>query len=446
MSDESSVQFTDGFAPAPGHMMAEQIVIGASLVSRDVAEEIAAIVQSRMFHRPAHQAAFAAVERLLAQAGTPVEPSTVITELARFGDVENAGGGSYLHSCYAAVPVAFNGPFYAAKVRDDYRRRNLWEASLRVAQMAGSHSFDPETGFDQARAEIDAATTDDRVEEIPDLGELTRVVLENIENGGTQPGLRTGFADLDAILNGLRPMQLIVIAARPAMGKSVIGLNIAARVAIHQRKRVHFHSLEMSRDELVMRMLAAESKVALSRLMTGQLEDHHWERLAKAQPRISDAPLIIDDSPGQSVGTIRGKLRSTARHDPAALAVIDYTQLLKAPNRVENRQQEVSEMVRGLKDLAKEFGIPIVALAQVNRNPESRADKRPQLADLRETGEFENAADAVILLHREDAYEHESPRAGEMDLIVAKQRNGPTGTITVASQFHWARAVDMAPI
>ncbi len=297
-----------------------------------------------------------------------------------------------------------------------------------------------------ARAWIDSATADDGNQPVRDLDELTRIVLEEIDNGGGQPGLRTGFIDLDALVNGLRPGQLIVIAGRPGMGKTVIALNVAAAAAVDQRKRVHFHSLEMSDRELTIRLLSAEARVALSRLRSGELEDRHWERLAKANARNAGAPLIIDDSASQSVNTIRGGLRAAARHDPAALVVVDYAQLLKSPHRIENRQQEVSEAVRGLKDLAKEFAVPIVALAQLNRNPEQRMDKRPILADLRESGEFEQAADLVILLHRDDAYERESPRAGEMDLIVAKQRNGPTSTVTVAFQGHYSRAVDMAPI
>jgi replicative DNA helicase len=258
-------------------------------------------------------------------------------------------------------------------------------------------------------------------------------------------GVPTGFADLDTLTNGLHPGQMVVIAARPAIGKSTLALDLARAAAIKHRLATVMFSLEMSRNEITMRLLSAEARVPLQAMRTGQLGEDDWTRLARRMSEVVDAPLFIDDSPNMSMMEIRAKCRRLKQRHDLRMVIVDYLQLMTSPRRVENRQQEVSEMSRSLKLLAKEVDVPVVAISQLNRGPEQRNDKRPLLSDLRESGSIEQDSDVVILLHREDAYERESPRAGEADMIIAKHRNGPTTTVTVAFQGHYSRFVDMAP-
>ncbi|MGH3224274.1 MAG: replicative DNA helicase, partial [Streptosporangiaceae bacterium] len=250
---------------------------------------------------------------------------------------------------------------------------------------------------------------------------------------------------LDALTNGLHSGQMIVIAARPAIGKSTLALDFARAAAIRNQMPTVLFSLEMGRNEITMRLLSAESRVPLATMRNGQMDDEDWARLARRMGEVADAPLFIDDSPNMSLMEIRAKCRRLKQRHDLKFVIIDYLQLMSSPRRVENRQQEVSEMSRSLKLLAKELDVPVVALSQLNRSPEQRSDKKPLLSDLRESGSIEQDSDVVILLHREDFYEKESPRAGEADLIVAKHRNGPTATVTVAFQGHYSRFVDMAP-
>ena len=259
-------------------------------------------------------------------------------------------------------------------------------------------------------------------------------------------GVPTGFADLDSLTNGLHPGQMIVIAARPAVGKSTLALDFARAAAI---KTQHDHGVLQPGDGPQRDHHAAAvgggPGAAAARMRTGQMSDDDWARLARRMSEVADAPLFIDDSPNMSMMEIRAKCRRLKQRHDLKFVIIDYLQLMSSPKRVENRQQEVSEMSRSLKLLAKELDVPVVALSQLNRGPEQRTDKKPLLSDLRESGSIEQDSDIVILLHREDLYERESPRAGEADLIVAKHRNGPTTTVTVAFQGHYSRFVDMAP-
>src|SRR5450756_1531228 len=236
---------------------------------------------------------------------------------------------------------------------------------------------------------------------------------------------------------------MIVLAARPAIGKSTLGLDLARSASIKHGLTSVIFSLEMSRSEITMRMLAAEAKVPLQNMCKGTMRDEDWQKLAATMGRVSDAPLFIDDSPNMSLMEIRAKCRRLKQRHDLRLVVIDYLQLMSSGKRVESRQQEVSEFSRALKLLAKELQVQVIAISQLNRGAEQRTDKRPQLSDLRESGAIEQDADVVILLHREDFYEKESPRAGEADLIVAKHRNGPTDTIVITSQLHYSRFVNM---
>ena len=276
-------------------------------------------------------------------------------------------------------------------------------------------------------------------------GALTEI--EAISNrGGNMVGVPTGFADLDSLTNGLHAGQLIILAARPALGKSTLALDIARTASIKHSLTSVIFSLEMSRNEIIMRLLSAEAQVALHHMRAGSMSDNDWTKLATKMGSVSEAPLFIDDSPNLTMMEIRAKCRRLKQRHDLRLVVVDYMQLMTSGKRVESRQQEVSEFSRSLKLLAKELQVPVIAVSQLNRGPEQRTDKRPMLSDLRESGSLEQDADMVILLHRDDAYERESPRAGEADFIVAKHRNGPTSTITVAFQGHYSRFVDMAQV
>lgn len=261
-------------------------------------------------------------------------------------------------------------------------------------------------------------------------------------------GVPTGFHDLDDLTNGFHPPgQMIIVAARPAMGKSTLALDFARAAAVGNDLPTIIFSLEMGRAEIAMRLLSAEASVSLQNMRKGTVDSRDWTTIASTRGRINDAPLYIDDSPNMTLVEIRAKCRRLKQRVGLKMVVIDYLQLMTSGKRVESRQQEVSEFSRALKLLAKELQVPVIALSQLNRGPEQRADKMPALSDLRESGSIEQDADMVILLHREDAYERDSPpRAGEADLIVAKHRNGPTRTVTVAFHGHFSRFTDLAQV
>jgi replicative DNA helicase len=438
----------DEFERTPPHdLAAEQCVLGGMMLSKDAISDVLEVIKAHDYYRPAHQLVHETILDLYGR-GEPADAVTVAAELTKRGDIGRMGGAPYLHTLIASVPTAANAGYYARIVRERAILRRLVEVGTRIVQLGYSGDGDANELVDRAEAEVYGVTVRRVSEDYLPLSEIMPGALDEIEaigsRGGTLSGVPTGFADLDALTNGLHPGQMIVIAARPAMGKSALGLDICRAASIRDGMTAVLFSLEMSRNEITMRLLSAEARVPLQAMRTGQLGEDDWTRLARRMSEVVDAPLFIDDSPNMSMMEIRSKCRRLKQRNDLRLVVIDYLQLMSSPKRVESRQQEVSELSRSLKLLAKELGVPVVALAQLNRGPEMRTDKRPLLADLRESGSIEQDADVVILLHREDAYERESPRAGEADLNVAKHRNGPTTTVTVAFQGHYSRFVDMA--
>jgi replicative DNA helicase len=437
------------FERTPPHdIAAEQCVLGGMLLSRDAISDVIETIKPRDHYRPAHQIVHEVILDLYGR-GEPADAVTVAAELTRQGELSRVGGADYLHTLIASVPTAANAGYYARIVRERAILRRLVEVGTRIVQLGYAGDGDPDDLVDQAQAEVYAVTDRRTSEDYLPLSEIMPGALDEIEaigsHGGAITGVPTGFADLDALTNGLHPGQMIVIAARPALGKSTLALDLARAATVkHQMATVMF-SLEMSRNEITMKLLAAEARIPLHTMRTGQLSDDDWTRLARRMSEVADAPLFIDDSPNMSMMEIRSKCRRLKQRHDLRMVIVDYLQLMTSPKRVENRQQEVSEMSRSLKLLAKELEVPVIAVSQLNRGPEQRTDKRPMLSDLRESGSIEQDSDMVILLHREDAYERESPRAGEADLIVAKHRNGPTANVTVAFQGHYSRFVDMAP-
>ena len=430
----------------PQDLIAEQGVLGGMLLSKDAIADVVEIIRDRDFYRPAHELIYDAIVDLYGR-GEPVDPVTVSAELTKRGDIARAGGAPYLHTLISSVPTAANAGYYAKIVRERAILRRLVEAGTKIVQLGYSTEGEVDDAVDQAQAEVYSVTERRANEDYVQLSTLLPAALDEIEKisqGVMGEGVKTGFKELDSLTNGLHPGNMIVLAARPAVGKSTLGLDIARYASIHKGHTSVIFSLEMSRSEITMRMLSAEARVALNNIRAGTLNDEEWARLARRMGEISEAPLFIDDSPNLSLMEIRAKARRLKQRHDLKLIVIDYLQLMTSGKRVENRQQEVSEFSRQLKLLAKELNVPIIAISQLNRSPEQRSDKKPLLSDLRESGSIEQDADVVILLHRDDLYDNQN-RSGEADLIVAKHRNGPTRTITVSAQLHFARFVDMPP-
>ncbi|WP_329337137.1 replicative DNA helicase [Streptomyces sp. NBC_00663] len=431
----------------PQDLDAEQSVLGGMLLSKDAIADVVEVIKGHDFYKPAHETIFQAILDIYAK-GEPADPITIAAELTKRGEINKVGGASYLHTLVQTVPTAANAEYYAEIVHERAVLRRLVEAGTRITQMGYAADDDVDEIVNRAQAEIYAVTEQRTSEDYLPLGDIMEGALDEIEaigsRTGEMTGVPTGFTDLDSLTNGLHPGQMIVIAARPAMGKSTLALDFARAASIKNNLPSVIFSLEMGRNEIAMRLLSAEARVALHHMRSGTMTDEDWTRLARRMPEVSAAPLYIDDSPNLSMMEIRAKCRRLKQRNDIKLVIIDYLQLMQSGKRSESRQQEVSDMSRNLKLLAKELEVPVIALSQLNRGPEQRTDKKPQVSDLRESGSIEQDADMVILLHREDAYEKESPRAGEADIIVGKHRNGPTATITVAFQGHYSRFVDMA--
>ncbi len=430
----------------PQDVAAEQGVLGGMLLSKDAISDVVETLRAVDFYRPAHASVFEVITALYTK-GEPADAVSVAAALQKSGQLDRVGGAAYLHTLIATVPTAANAGYYARIVAEKAIRRRLVDAGVRVTQLGYNEATEVDDAVDRAQAEVYAVTEQRTTDDYLPLEVLLNPVLQEIESiaghDGSLTGVPTGFQDLDALTNGLHPGQLVIVAARPAAGKSTAALDFARCAAIKHNQTAVIFSLEMSRVEITMRLLSAEARVHLQNMRSGRMSDDDWAKLAGRMGEIADAPLFIDDSTNMTMMEIRAKCRRLKQRHNLRLVVIDYMQLMSSPKRTENRQQEVSEISRNLKLLAKELEVPVVALSQLNRSPEQRADKRPQLSDLRESGSIEQDADLVIMLHRDDLYEKESPRAGEADFIVAKHRNGPTDTITVAFQGHYSRFVDM---
>ena len=431
----------------PQNIEAEQSVLGGMMLSKDAMADVVEVVRGDDFYRPAHETIFDTAVKLY-NSGDPVDPLTVSAELQRTGQIARVGGADYLHTLIAAVPSAASAGYYARLVREQSILRRLVEAGTRIANMGyDADGTEVDDVVDGAQAEIFAVTERRNSEDYLAVGDLIEITLDQIDkvskHDGTIRGVPTGFRELDDLTGGLQGGQMIVIAARPAIGKSTLGLDIARSAAIDNNLASVIFSLEMSREEITKRMLSAESKVKLNKLTKGPMGPNDWEPLAATAARVAKAPLFIDDSPNMSLMEIRAKCRRLKQQHDLKLVVIDYLQLMSSGKKVESRQQEVSEFSRALKLLAKEIDVPVIAISQLNRGPEQRGDKRPMLSDMRESGSIEQDADIVILLHREDAYDYEA-RPGEADFIIAKHRGGPTATIAVAFRKDVAHFADMA--
>lgn len=441
-------------SPATGHAPhnadAERVILDALMSNPDLAADTGLLPIH--FYVPRHAAIHNAIMGLHAD-GDPTDPIAVVARLATSGELQRVGGAAYVHELYTSPLVGLAATWHFAEVIEKAQLRWVSEAGRRMDQLAHVPGADP--GEVTAKAhEWLAGLSESTIKAGPvrwaaalddTIAALESAHSEDDDENTTPKPVPTGLIDMDRLLGGgLRPGQLIVVAGRPGMGKSVFGVDVVLSAAFRHQIPAHLVSLEMSRSEIARRALAALYRIPLHHLNAGQLTDDEWVYLARNASQDTEAPLWIDDSANHTMASIAASARRMTRMHGSRLMVLDYLQLVQSTGRTENRQQEVSNLSRGLKLLAKELQIPVVVCAQLNRKAEDRSDKRPQLSDLRESGAIEQDADVVILLHRDDYYEKESGRAGEADLIVAKHRNGPTDTITCAFQGHFSRFVDMA--
>ncbi len=430
----------------PQDVPAEQSVLGAMLLSKDAIADVSEILKGADFYQPKHELIFDAILELYSR-GEPADAITVASSLTKRYPITQWGGPIYLTDLLASVSIASNAEYYARIVAEKATLRRLLEASIRISQMAMQGQGDARDIVDTAQQAIYNVSTGKTTEDYRPLTELMQPVIDEIEllsqRQGEMSGVPTGFAGLDELTHGLHPGQMVIIAARPAVGKSTLGLDICRSASIKHGLTSAIFSLEMSQSEIVTRLLSAEASINFSSLRKGDLRDDDWERIAEVTSRVSAAPMFIDDSPNLTMMEIRAKARRLKQTQDLRLVVIDYLQLMSSGKRVESRQLEVSEFSRQIKLLAKELEIPVIAISQLNRGPEQRTGGKPMMSDLRESGSLEQDADIVILLHREDITNNISS-AGNADFIVAKNRGGRTDTLHVGFQGHYSRFTEQA--
>jgi replicative DNA helicase len=413
---------------------AERSVLGAILVDNDQFERAREILSSRCFYSPRNQRIFDVLQRLV-DSGTALDVVTVKTELERAGLLEEIGGAAYLAELLEGVPRSANVEHYARIVREKDQLREL----IRCTQGILASALDARDSTDRLLDEAEKAIF--RVAErrlragfIPisvTAEESLHAIEELTRRRELITGVPSGFPELDEMTAGLQRGDLVIIAARPSMGKTSLALNVATHAALTHGRTVGVFSLEMSHQQLFFRMLCSEGHVDAHRLRTGRVDREEWQGIIKVFGRLSGAPIYIDDTPGMGMMEMRAKTRRLKREKGLDLLIVDYLQLMRGRERYESRQQEISDISRSLKELAKELNIPLVALSQLSRAPEQRGgDRRPQLSDLRESGAIEQDADVVMFLYREEVYKRDDPDLrGKAELIVGKQRNGPTGTV-----------------
>ena len=436
---------------------AETAVLGAVLLSRDALAKATEFVDETMFFREGHRLLFRAM-RMLEQQGNVIDPLTLSDELARQGDLVRAGGKEYINLLIDAVPTAANVEYHAKIIREKALLRRLIEVSTTIVQEAFDGRATAADLLDKAEHRILQVSQQRGVEGFVRIKNLLWPAMEKIDAlmqaGGDVTGVPSGFSDLDKLTLGFQPSDLIIVAARPSMGKTALVLNIAQYVALEREIPVAVFSLEMSKESLATRMLASEGLIDAQKLRSGRLSTEEYQRLSRAAGLLISAPIYIDDSAGLNLLELRSRARRVKVEHDVKLVVVDYLQLIQGPADSESRQQEISAISRSLKILAKELAVPVVALSQLSRAPEQRTgeNRRPQLSDLRDSGAIEQDADLVMFIYRQEMYEQPydeqgNPRAlsdgtpieGLAELIVAKQRNGPTGNVKLFFHKHYTR-------
>jgi replicative DNA helicase len=433
----------------PQNIEAEESIISAILIDNDALLDVIETLGPEDFYRTAHQTIYEAITDLFDKA-EPVDLVTLANKLKEKGQLEKIGGASYLARLVDTVPLAVNARHYAKIVRDKASLRRLIEKSNAIVKRCFEERGDAEDVIDFAESAI-FEISEQKAQQ--SFYPLSKIILGNIEtleekqgNHSLVTGVPTGFSQLDNLTSGLQNADLIILAARPSMGKTALALNIARNAAVDANIPVAVFSLEMSKEQLSLRMLCSEARIDSSRLRGGFFSMEDWHRLTEAAGVLSECPIYIDDSPSLSAMEIRAKARRLKMDKNIGLIIIDYLQLMQGRSSAERRDIEISEISRGLKALAKELELPVMALSQLNRMLEQRTDKRPKLSDLRESGALEQDADVVAFIYRDEVYnkEEDNPRRGTAEIILSKQRNGPTGDVFLSFLKSYTRFEDLA--
>jgi replicative DNA helicase len=442
-----SEEYVDTRTP-PHSIEAEQAVIGAIFLEPEAMSTASEFLIPQDFYRPSHQRIFQVMMQL-SDRGEPIDLLTVTNALNSSKLLEEVGGVSYLTELADAVPTAANISYYTKIVEEKSVLRRLIRTATDIVTESFNREDEVEDVLSEAEKNILDVSNRQNANAFKNIKDVLIDVYDNIEqlhqNTGDVTGIPTGFKDLDHITSGFQRNDLIIVAARPSVGKTAFALNVAQNVAIKTDENVAIFSLEMGADQLVSRMLCAEGNIDAQRLRTGNLEAEDWTKLTMAMGSLSNAGIFIDDSPGIRVNEIRSKCRRLKQEHGLGMILIDYLQLIQGSgaSAKENRQQEVSEISRSLKGLARELEVPVIALSQLSRGVEQRQDKRPMMSDLRESGSIEQDADIVGFLYRDDYYDKESEKQNIIEIIIAKQRNGPVGTVELAFVKEYNKFVDL---
>ncbi len=420
----------------PHNLVAEQSLLGAMLLSRGAIADVVETVTADHFYRPVHTHLYEAIHSLYA-AGDPADPVTVSEVLERSGHLEAVGGLEGLLSLQLETPATSNAGSYAKIVRENFILRKLIEAAGEIAELGYSRPDDVTKAVDWAENLVYQVAQGQTQDNSFKLGDLLHGTLDRLEElyarQGAITGTPTGYQKLDSLLSGLQPSSLYIVGARPSMGKTSFALGMAAHAAVRAHRPVLVFSLEMGHLELTQRLLCSEARIDSTRIRDGRLSDPDWDLITQACSRLAEAPFWIDDNPNVTVMEIRARARRLkSKTGDLAMVVVDYLQLMTGRQRADNRQVEVAEISRGLKVLARELECPVVALSQLSRTLEGRKNKRPMLADLRESGAIEQDADVVMFIYRDDYYNDDPETKDTAEIIVAKNRNGPTDTTTMA--------------
>jgi replicative DNA helicase len=421
---------------APQNVEAEEFVLGAILLDNQALNKVLEILSPSAWYRPAHQKIFQAMIEL-SEVNEAIDQVTVTERLRRRDELESVGGAAYLAKLVAQVPTAANVRHHARIVQEKALLRNLIEVATEVVESGFQDALGVDDLIDQAERKIFGLAERRLRPSFAPVKQIVKSAFETIERLYEKKervtGVPTGFTDLDDMTSGLQPSDLIILAGRPSMGKTALALSIALYAAIEKRETVAIFSLEMSKEQLVLRMLCSEARVDAHKLRSGFLGKADWPKLTGAAGRLSEAAVYIDDSPAMTVLEMRAKARRLKAEHGLGLVIVDYLQLMRGRSDADNREQEISDISRSLKALAKELSIPVIALSQLSRAVETRGgDKKPQLADLRESGAIEQDADVVAFVFREEVYRPTEENHGLADIVVRKQRNGPTGEVRLA--------------
>jgi len=419
----------------PHSIEAEQSVLGSMLLDRDAIATASEILQDVDFYRPDHKAIFEAIVELYNK-NDAVDLVTLKNKIEENGVLEQVGGLKYLSRLATSVPTSVHIKEYAKIVEEKAILRRLIKVSQNISDLGYEGQEDLDVIMNTAEKDVFSLMQNRRTEDFSHIKDILLDSFDKIEaisaNQETVTGIATGFIDLDYKTSGLQPSDMVLIAARPSMGKTAFALNIVQHAALREQIPTAVFSLEMSKEQLVNRMLCVEAMVDAQKLRTGTLEKDDWVKIARAMGDLSEAPIYIDDTPGISMMDMRAKCRKLKLEKGLGLIAVDYIQLMSGSGKNESRQQEISQISRDIKSLAREMQAPVIALSQLSRAPEARADHRPMLSDLRESGAIEQDADVVMFLYRDEYYHPDTEAKNQAELIIAKQRNGPTGTVNLA--------------